>query len=112
MDESQFRDVLRLMEEHNKAMINCFLESMQRIVNVAVKNKEDHDILIEMNSNLKNHLKNCEVAKKQVQCHIAESVNIRDDVKKNKDFRSSASKALWILYAAVVALIGRIMFWK
>jgi hypothetical protein len=112
MDEAQFRDILKMMDEHNKASLNCFMDGIKQIVEASIRTQDDHDILIEMNSNLKNHLERCEENKKSVKCHIQESVNIRDDVKKNSGFRLSATKALWVAYAAIIGLIGRILFWK
>jgi hypothetical protein len=112
MDEAPFRDILRLMDEHNKASLNCFLQGVKEIVVASSHRHEDHDLLIDMNRNLKNHLERCEEAKKAMRCHIQESIDIRDDVKKNSGFRTSATKALWVVYAAIIGIIGRILFWK
>ena len=74
--------------------------------------QRDHDILVRMDANLKNHLANCEFQKQHVSTHMAESVDVRDDVTRCRDFVGGAKKALWIMFASLVGIAYKVFFIK
>ena len=74
--------------------------------------QQDRDLLIRMEESLKHHTENCVKRCQIMDDHINGSLPIRDQVRDNTKFRSAASKALFVVYGAIVTIVGKILFFK
>ena len=111
MDESQFRDILRAFEEHNKAFLNCQMMHNKELISALNHSQKDHDLLTQIVTMLSGCQTNCKAEKATNKEHRDESVVIRDMVKKNDRIVGGFCKFGWIVVAALIATVQVFIGW-
>ena len=87
-------------------------EQLVKLINATLGSQGNTERLIRIEEKLSNHLDNCHAKQQVIDTHVKQSVAIRDDVKANSAFRRCASKCLWVVYASLVTIAGKLMFFN
>jgi len=111
MDEQQFKDVIKVVEEHNKATLNCFMNGIKELVTALHPSQKDHDLLIEIKTLLSGCQSNCKVEKAVNKEHRDEAIQVRDTVKKLDRIVNGFCRFGWLIVGALIVTVQATVAW-